>query len=35
MLIQAAMDAVRRWRYMPYVLEGELVEVDTQITVNF
>jgi TonB family protein len=35
MLIQAATDAVRQWRYKPYVLEGEPVEVDTQITVNF
>lgn len=35
MLIQAATDAVRQWRYKPYVLEGEPMEVDTQITVNF
>jgi len=35
MLIQAAMDAVRQWRYKPYYLNGEPVEVDTQINVNF
>ncbi len=35
MLVQAAMDAVRQWRYRPYVLNGEPVEVETQITVNF
>jgi protein TonB len=35
MLIQAAMDAVRQWKYKPYLLNGDPVEVDTQITVNF
>ena len=35
MLVRAAIDAVRQWRYRPYVLNGELIEVDTQITVNF
>jgi len=35
MLIEAAMDAVRQWRYKPYYLNGEPVEVDTQINVNF
>lgn len=34
-LSQAAMDAVRQWKYRPYVLNGTPVEVDTQITVNF
>jgi len=34
-LVMAAMDAVRQWRYRPYVLNGEPVEVDTQVTVNF
>ena len=32
---KAAMDAVKEWRYRPYILNGEPVEVDTQITVNF
>jgi periplasmic protein TonB len=35
LLVQAAMDAVRQWRYRPYVLNNEPVEVDTQVTVNF
>ena len=35
MLRQSAIDAVRQWRYRPYVLNGEPVEVETQITVNF
>ena len=35
MLVPAAIDAVRQWRYRPYVLNGEPVEVETQITVNF
>jgi len=35
LLNQAAMDAVKEWRYRPYILNGEPVEVDTQITVNF
>lgn len=35
MLQQAALDAVRQWRYRPYLLNGEPVEVETQITVNF
>ena len=35
MLIPAAIDAVSQWRYRPYILNGEPVEVETQITVNF
>jgi protein TonB len=35
MLVPAAIDAVRQWRYRPYVLNGQPVEVDTQVTVNF
>jgi protein TonB len=35
MLIPAAVNAVRQWRYRPYVLNGEPVEVETQVTVNF
>jgi periplasmic protein TonB len=35
LLTQAALDAVRQWRYKPYILNGEPVEVDTQVTVNF
>jgi len=35
LLTQAALDAVKQWRYRPYILNGEPVEVDTQVTVNF
>jgi len=34
-LVKAAIDAVSQWRYKPYVLNGEAIEVETQITVNF
>jgi TonB family protein len=35
MLVDAALDAVRQWRYRPYILNGDPVEVDTQIEVHF
>jgi protein TonB len=35
MLTPAAIEAVKQWRYKPYYLNGEPVEVETQITVNF
>jgi protein TonB len=35
LLNQAALDAVKQWKYKPYILNGEPVEVDTNITVNF
>lgn len=31
----AALTAVRQWKYKPYFLNGEPVEVQTQVTVNF
>jgi protein TonB len=34
-LAQAALAAVRQWRYRPTLLSGQPVEVETQITVNF
>jgi protein TonB len=34
-LIPAAIDAVKQWRYRPYLLNGEPVEVETNITVTF
>jgi len=34
-LVPAAIEAVRQWQYRPYILNGEPVEVETQITVNF
>ncbi len=35
LLVPAAMEAVRQWRYRPTTLNGETVEVLTQIDVNF
>jgi protein TonB len=35
MLVPAAIAAVREWRYRPYLLNGEPVEVETTITVIF
>ena len=35
MLTRAASDAVKQWKYKPYLLNGEPVEIQTQITINF
>jgi protein TonB len=35
MLQQSAIDAVKQWRYRPYMLDGEPVEVETTINVVF
>ena len=35
LLVPAALDAVRQWRYKPYLLSGEPVEVETTVTVIF
>jgi periplasmic protein TonB len=35
MLTQAALDAVKQWKYRPYLLEGKAVAVETEIRVNF
>jgi len=35
MLAQAALDAVKQWRYQPTLLNGQPVEVETTITVDF
>jgi periplasmic protein TonB len=35
LLVPAAIDAVRQWRYRPYNLNWDPVEVETQVTVNF
>ena len=32
---QAALDAVKSWRYKPYLLNGKAVEAQTFVTVNF
>ena len=34
-LARAAVDAVSQWKYKPYFLNGEPVDIQTQITVNF
>lgn len=34
-LIPTALEAVKQWRYKPYMLNGEAVEVETMIVVNF
>ncbi|MGD0225050.1 MAG: TonB family protein [Terriglobia bacterium] len=35
LLVRAALDAVQRWRYQPTMLNGDAVEVATEIDVNF
>jgi protein TonB len=35
MLTQSAMDAVAQWRYRPYLLNGQPVEVETTVNVVF
>ncbi|MFI5116232.1 MAG: TonB family protein [Terriglobales bacterium] len=35
MLTQAAVDAVKQWKYKPYYLDGQPVEAETQINVKF
>jgi periplasmic protein TonB len=35
MLVQSALEAVRQWRYRPYLLNNEPIEVETEVTVNF
>ena len=35
LLVRAALEAVQLWRYKPYLLNHQPVEVDTQINVNF
>jgi periplasmic protein TonB len=35
LLARAALDAVHQWKYRPYFLNGEPVEVETQVTVRF
>jgi protein TonB len=35
MLAAAAVEAVKQWRYRPYLLNSEPIEVETEVTVNF
>ena len=34
-LVVSAVNAVRKWKYRPYLLKGEPVAVQTQLTVNY
>jgi TonB family protein len=34
-LLVSAIDAVRQWKYKPYLVDGEPTEVDTTININF
>jgi TonB family protein len=34
-LARAAVEAVKQWKYKPYLLNGEPVEIQTQVTMNF
>jgi len=34
-LARAAVDAVKQWKYKPYLLDGSPVEIQTQVTINF
>jgi protein TonB len=33
--VPAAIEAVKQWKYKPFLLNGRPLEVDTQILVNF
>jgi protein TonB len=35
MLVKSAIEAVRQWRYRPYLLNSDPIEVETEVTVNF
>ena len=34
-LVPAAIEAVKQWKYQPYLLNGETVEVETTAEVGF
>lgn len=34
-LADAAVEAVKQWKYKPYILNGEPVEVETQVLIRF
>ena len=34
-LVEASVEAVKQWRYKPYILNGEPVEVETTIKIQF
>jgi len=34
-LVAAAIDAVKQWKYKPYLLNGNPIEVETKVTLEF
>lgn len=34
-LIQSAIDAVKQWKFRPYVLNGEAVEVESTVMIKY
>jgi len=35
LLTGAALDAVRQWEYKPYLVNGNPVQIETQVTIKF
>ena len=35
LLVPSALEAVKKWVYRPYLLNGNAVEVETQVTINY
>jgi TonB family protein len=35
LLTQSALDAVKQWKYKPYLLNGNPIEIQTEVTINF
>ena len=35
MLVRPAIGAVQQWRYKPFMVDGQAIEVETKILVNF
>ena len=35
LLVPAALEAAKQWKYKPYLLNGQPVEIETQIMMNF
>ncbi len=35
MLVPAAIEAIKQWKYQPFLLNGETVEVETTVEINF
>jgi protein TonB len=35
MLARGALDAVRQWRFKPYIVNGNPIEIESQVTMGF